>query len=625
MGTFNTNQPLLSTLLKEIRSCAIQLPDFQRDWIWDDEHIRSLIASVTLSHPIGAIMTLQTGGEGSFLPRPFEGVDNPSPPIKPEILVLDGQQRLTSLYRALESKTAVPTKDTKGREIERFYYLDMAKCLDRQAEREEAVVSVPESKTITSDFGRRIVKDLRTNQGEYGNRLFPLNIVFDVIESGRWKNEYHKHFRYDQKQAEFLVEFDKYIYFPLQKYNLPVIELQKATPKAAVCQVFEKVNTGGVDLSVFELVTASFAADGFRLRDDWRDRRDRLRESSDILRYHGAADGSTEFLQAVTLLVSYRRSRDGKGVVGVRKRDVLRLKYNEYEDNADLVEEGFRRAANLLCQESVFRRRDLPYGAQLVPLAAVCAYLEERFDEASIRTKLARWYWCGVFGEMYGSANETRYAMDIEDLLGWTIYGNGEPRTVGDANLSPMRLLGLKTRNSAAYKGIFALMVRQGSRDFKSGAPIANSMGFVLPVDIHHIFPRAWCRRSNHTPGWNSVLNKAPLTSATNRMIGGRAPSKYVAGLVDKGYIGQVELDSVLATHWIAPQFLRDDNYMGFLRDRAVKLLDAIAKVMGKPVQGRDSEEVVEKFGGSLRNSGHRVAAPPPSPHALDFAVGVHE
>ena len=112
---FETTEPSLGDYLREIESGDIQLPDFQRDWVWDDEDIRSLIASVTLAYPIGAVMVLETGGEGgNFLPRLFEGVQNDSPAV-PEKLVLDGQQRLTSLFLALMSSRPVPTRTGEGR------------------------------------------------------------------------------------------------------------------------------------------------------------------------------------------------------------------------------------------------------------------------------------------------------------------------------------------------------------------------------------------------------------------------------------------------------------------------------------------------------------------------------
>jgi uncharacterized protein with ParB-like and HNH nuclease domain len=110
-STFESQEPLLSDLLKDIRVGKIQLPDFQRPWVWDDVHIRSLLASVSRAYPIGAVMLLQTGGtEVRFKPRAVEGVSLLNG-VKPERLILDGQQRLTSLYGALMSDAPVETKD----------------------------------------------------------------------------------------------------------------------------------------------------------------------------------------------------------------------------------------------------------------------------------------------------------------------------------------------------------------------------------------------------------------------------------------------------------------------------------------------------------------------------------
>lgn len=153
-STFKANEPFLHELLGEIGKGTVQLPDFQRGWVWDDDHIRSLIASVSLSYPIGAVMLLETGGDGSrFLPRPVEGVELESV-VAPEHLVLDGQQRLTSLYFAMVSPRPVPTKTEKGERIERHYYLDMARALDESEDREEAIISVPRDRVLRGVFGR---------------------------------------------------------------------------------------------------------------------------------------------------------------------------------------------------------------------------------------------------------------------------------------------------------------------------------------------------------------------------------------------------------------------------------------------------------------------------------------
>ena len=112
--SFRTAEPALKDVLDAIARGDTQLPDFQRGWVWDDMHIKSLIASLSLSYPIGAVMFLEAGGV-PFKPRLFEGVSlDPAP--KPKTLVLDGQQRLTSMYLSLRSGLPVKTRTEKGAE-----------------------------------------------------------------------------------------------------------------------------------------------------------------------------------------------------------------------------------------------------------------------------------------------------------------------------------------------------------------------------------------------------------------------------------------------------------------------------------------------------------------------------
>ena len=112
MSTFDSTKTALGILLDDIISGKLQLPDFQRGWVWDDEHIRSLLVSIARSFPIGAVMLLETGGEVRFQVRPVEGVTLPVDK-KPERLILDGQQRLTSLTQVLKLRQPVETRDEK--------------------------------------------------------------------------------------------------------------------------------------------------------------------------------------------------------------------------------------------------------------------------------------------------------------------------------------------------------------------------------------------------------------------------------------------------------------------------------------------------------------------------------
>jgi uncharacterized protein with ParB-like and HNH nuclease domain len=99
-ASFDTTKTPLQDLLLRVDSGKLQLPDFQRPWVWDDERIRTLLASVSVSFPIGAVMLLQTGGpDVRFKPQPLVGTHSRLVSIAPETLILDGQQRLTALYQ----------------------------------------------------------------------------------------------------------------------------------------------------------------------------------------------------------------------------------------------------------------------------------------------------------------------------------------------------------------------------------------------------------------------------------------------------------------------------------------------------------------------------------------------
>ena len=368
-----TNDRLIVELMKEITTGKIQLPDFQRGWVWDDYRIRSLMASISSNYPVGAAMFLEYGNQNiRFKYRTIQGVDVLN--MIPSELILDGQQRLTSIYGAMYCDEPVHTRTDKGKKIDRYYYLDIRKCLDETVDRIDAIVSVPSNRIITSDFGRKIELDLSTSDKEYENHMYPLNIILDFAKSQKWQQEY---FQYHQLNQQVFLEFTQFgsqITMPIMQYTMPVILLDKETPKEAVCQVFENVNTGGVSLTVFELVTAVFAMDDFELRKDWESRQQKYFQG-DILTIIDA----TDFLTACTLMSSYKKGK----TVSCKKKDVLNLTLEEYQKYADDLSAGFVEAEKILNEERIFVSRDLPYTTQLIPLAVLCTLLE---DGGKIRT-----------------------------------------------------------------------------------------------------------------------------------------------------------------------------------------------------------------------------------------------
>ena len=115
---------------------------------------------------------------------------------------------------------------------------------------------------------------------------------------------------------------------------------------------------------------------------------------------------------------------------------------------------------------------------------------------ANAQDKLNRWFWCGIFSEAYGGGVETQFARDLEQVANH-IRGGSEPELVGQASFVPERLLTLRTRNSSAYKGLYALQMKSGAADWRTAKPLTFATIHDENIDIHHIFPVAWCRRAD--------------------------------------------------------------------------------------------------------------------------------
>lgn len=600
MTTFDSTKASLKDLLKEIKEGKIQLPDFQRGWVWDDNHIRDLLVSIARSFPIGAIMLLQSGGEVRFETRPLEGleheVDND---VGPERLILDGQQRLTTLTQALSLIEPVHTRTDRGVEIKRYYYFDICKAVDAPHALDEAIVAVDEHRQLLSNFGRTLDLDLSTTDLECQNLHFPCS---QIMNSDRWESTLHKR---AAGSWDTYLKFRDQVMFPFREYQVPVILLKKETSKEAVCLVFEKVNTGGIQLSVFELITASYAAAGYNLRDDWFGSTIRNVESrKERLEHETLLEGieATDFLQAISLLYTHELKKSESEncetirsvkPVSAKRGDVLQLPLSAWKSWADALEEGFRQVARFLRKECFYNQRELPYSTQLIPLAAVLTRLGDRWLEPKIYDKISRWFWCGVLGELYGGAVETRMANDYEELLNWIDNEDAFPRTVRDSNFQLDRFDTLYTRVSAAYKAINVLVLREGSKDWFWKASIRELDADEIALDIHHIFPRSWCEKQGiDRDKYNCILNKTPISYKANRKIGGDAPSVYLSKIQQEIQVSltDAEMNELLASHALTPDLLRQDQFYQFLEDRRQSLARLIERAMGKPIS-KDLED----------------------------------
>ena len=245
----------------------------------------------------------------------------------------------------------------------------------------------------------------------------PTNRIFDA---DRWQMGFFAFWKDDLvNKSNFWFLFQNEVLAAFRQYQMPVIQLGKSTSREAVCLAFEKVNTGGKKLDAFELLTAIYAGqeEGFHLRDKWAECAKRLAGSIPLRDHPLTHVQATEFFQALALL--YTRDRRNTHVVEGKRGDapaisctrdtVLSIPLAAYKKFAEQLQEGFRKAGKFLFGQHIYWFKDVPYQSQLVPLAAILTLLGERWEHDALRKKLAQWYWCGVFGELYGGAIETRF------------------------------------------------------------------------------------------------------------------------------------------------------------------------------------------------------------------------
>jgi hypothetical protein len=223
--------------------------------------------------------------------------------------------------------------------------------------------------------------------------------------------------------------------------------------------------------------------------------------------------------------------KQGKELPAVsgNRHALLDLPLEAYKQFEAQVEKGFTQSAKFLHMLHIYRIFDLPYQSQIVPLAAILADIGDAWEHEANRAKLIQWYWNGVFGELYGSAVEPRIARDFIEVPTW-LRGSVEPSTVSETIFRADRLKTMRMRLSAAYKGMNALLMREGAQDFRSGQRFDHTVFFFGEnVDIHHIFPQGWCKSNGFKPAvFDSIINKTALSYRTNRIIGGVAPSQYM-------------------------------------------------------------------------------------------------
>lgn len=556
--SYPTLEPL-RFLLEMIHNRVMALPDFQRDFVWDPFATDELIESIISNFPAGTLLRIKNGQQLLFQPREFEGAPELDDGSKPAYLILDGQQRLTSLYQAFYGVG------------EHRFYLNLA---DLEAGRDlEDCAFYLRAEKGDEKYG--------TIEQQAEALVFPLARVFGTPGGfSAWQNQVLRIRGGDDAteildlQERLTKLHDQWIR-PIEEYDFPMVTLNEETSGPAVCMIFETLNRTGVKLSVYDLLTARFWPLDFNLRRKWEEAQDEnpILAEFKIDPYY--------VLQVIALLEPGLDKDDKVRAPSVKRSAILDMKVDQAQRGWDAAVAGLADALTILRDDcGVLEPSVLPYNTIVIPMAAAWATQKDTkgADVGANRLRILRWFWCSVFGQRYENAPNSQAEKDFAELQRW-MSGGQPPESVSEFKLD-LNLRQVTPRQRAVYRGIMALILQNGALDFyKRGKITAQLLADKKnPVDDHHVFPRAFLdRQGTLTAQRDCILNRTFIDRETNRRLSKRAPSDYFSEIRTKH--GGSETDELLKSHLLPggvnSPLLRDD-FEKFLDWREQALKDVI-------------------------------------------------
>ncbi len=547
----DTNPRALKDLLSEIHNRTTVLPDFQRNFVWEPGATQELIVSIASNYPAGSILRVRDA-KRVFAAREFEGAPSLDG-AKHTFLVLDGQQRLTSLYQAFFGVG------------DHRYFLSLRKLTDG-SDFEDAIFHI----RATTKWARAR-EDFALQAKEL---LLPLSVLKGGAGGfGRWGRQVARQLADGERIVleDALDSIEEAWINVIDDYHFPVVTLSEETEADALCTIFETLNRTGVKLSVFELLTARFWPRNVKLRELW----EKALVDHPVIKDFGV--DPYYVLQGISLACRKAPS--------CKRSDVLNMAASDITTWWDKVVLGLATGLEILRDDcKVMLPKWVPYQTMLPPLAAVLARAgsPKTAEAGARREKLKRWFWCAVFGQVYEGAPNSKAAKDVVELLPWLSDGD-LPESVASFSFDPRALREVTPRQRAIYRGAICLTLGGGARDFHTQAVITGKLMAEEGIDDHHVFPAAYLEGREIAPARrrDCVLNRTLIDRTTNQMIGARAPSDYLAEIRDTAGF---PFEEVLASHGLPAgsdsPLLRDD-YEAFLLQRQERLWREIQRVTG--------------------------------------------
>ena len=531
--------PSIKTLLDNIKIGSLALPAFQRGYVWKRPQVVDLMNSLYRGYPVGSLLTWQTRAENANIRSSSGGIE--SGPIE---LLLDGQQRVTSLYGLMRG-TPPPFFDGDERVITGMHF---------HLETED--FAYPSATQIASDQRWIAIDEIFTAPSHWMKKLIDGNYTAE-------------------QQATYMQTIVRVQ--NIQETDIPGQPLtgEDKTPDVVV-NIFNKVNSGGTSLTWGDLTLARICA-------QWPECRDEMKACLAKWEVAGFKANLDWLLRAMIVIVYNNPQFDRIETINI---PALKKGLSKAEKAVDCLLETFRTHL-FIDKDSLYKNK--------VGLHVLIKYISDnngRFPERPIMFQLLHWYLTSTIWGYFSGTPDTKLASDLNAFaksnLPETLWHS--LRQVGQDAAPQAEHFNQLYYNSRFYALLYIISRVHDARDWGTGNRLRHhSLGDSTNLEMHHIFPKAYLRE-NGIPSReiNNIGNIAFQTAETNRALGRRPPHEYMAEV-------QARWPGALQSQWIPTDssLWRVKNYQQFLVARRELLATSVATLLEGLKGGRLPEQDV--------------------------------
>lgn len=541
-----------------VKQGQLVLPRFQRHEAWKYSQVVGLLENILRDPPlpIGALLTLEVGDEELFHSRPIVGA--PKPQSKPSMHLLDGQQRMTALWRSLTGHYA-----SDG--IEVFVSIKPREP-GEEADGNAEALDAPKVEAIRRWDRKGVMQPAWANDpvSMLAVGYLPAVALCPGSEGEAAMSAWEEAIDQAGQMTTQLSKRTEALRQRVARYDIPFLCLKSTTGRDTALDVFIKMNTSATPLKDFDIVVAQLeSATG----DSLHSMVEELVESVPAARDFGRIE---DIILSVAALLMDQPP--------LKKTYLDRTFGEKFSSVWPRVKHGFKHGLGFLRSEGILNEQSSPTDVAVYLTCALWADVPEHaFDNGgNARDSIRKALWRGCYTNRYEKTSATRAYADyraLRDMIAGTEAGHCDLLDEAAYPLpavEEMLLAGWPGRRDRLPRALLATGLRRGGLDFADGAPITPDN--FRSRELHHLYPVGVLSGDRADEKVNRALNCALITWTTNRKVGAQKPSTYIQGRAEAANLGIETVRHRLESHLIPYDALVADDYEQFLAARAERM-----------------------------------------------------